>query len=252
MMSVLERTLEFGMATMLLLSPASPANAQTALQAHLESTQTEWVLGVPVEFTVSVRNISNRTVRTRLTLYPEDGYLSFLISEDGSNFHRYTGSYNWGETIDMIPGLVTLKPGQAEQAAFSVLWDLPIGPARHHPMKGFAFLHPGTYFVEVRILVCDVGDLTSNVVRIVVLEPHGEDVGVWEALKADKELALYYGYPRPGGAVQAVVERLQKLLYRYPHSSHTAAMRKALDVYAKHKAEMEKLRNSGQVPPEQK
>jgi hypothetical protein len=250
MMSVLERTLEFGMALMLFLSLPAPAGAQTALQAHLESTQTEWVLGVPVEFTVSVRNTSEKTVRSRFELHPHFGYLRLFISEGGTNFHGYWGP-DWGQTIDSLPGLVTLRPGEMQQATFSVLWNGPMDTTHQKPTEGFAFPHPGTYLAKVMVLA-DVGDLTSNVVRIVVLEPHGEDAAVWDALKADKELALYYGYPRPGGAVQAVVERLQKLLNRYPHSSHTAAMRKALNVYAKHKAEMEKLRNSGRVPPEQK
>jgi hypothetical protein len=53
---------------------------------------------------------------------------------------------------------------------------------------GFAFPHVGTYFVKVRAS-SHLGDLMSNVVRVVIRPPQGNNAAIWEALKADKELA---------------------------------------------------------------
>jgi hypothetical protein len=78
--------------------------------------------------------------------------ISFFISEDGSPFHGFRGP-KWyaGDLVDMGQGMITLKPGEKEQASFSLLWNGPFYTEGRAPTGGFAFPHAGTYFVKVRV-----------------------------------------------------------------------------------------------------
>ncbi len=234
----LERFLQFGTAWFLLWASAGQSAVVAPLQAHLESQQSEWVLGVPVKFTASIRNVSSTPV---LTYSLDDSSpltedISFFISEGGSPFHGFRGP-QWyaGDLMDMGQGMITLKPGEKEQASFSLLWNGPFYTEGRAPTGDFAFPHAGTYFVKARVS-SKFGDLVSNVVRVVIQQPQRDDAAIWAALKADKGLAQYYAYP-DGAAGPG--EKLQQLLNKYPNSSHAASMKKVLAVYVRQKAEIE-------------
>jgi hypothetical protein len=136
--------------------------------------------------------------------------------------------------------MITLKPGEKEQASFSLLWNGPFYTEGRAPTGDFAFPHAGTYFVRARVS-SKFGDLMSNVVRVVIQQPQKDDAVIWEALKADKGLAQYYASP-DGAAGPG--EKLQQLLNKYPNSSHAASMRKALAEYARQKAEIEETKKA--------
>jgi hypothetical protein len=250
----LERFLQFGTAWFLLwVSAAGQSGGVAPLQALLEPEQSECVLGAPVKFTASIRNVSSAPVLTyRLNSATEWVGVSFFISEDGSTFHSFSGP-EWyaGELVDMVPGMITLKPGEKEQASFSLLWNGPSYAAGRAPAGGFAFPHAGTYFVKVRVS-SKFGDLMSNVVRAVIQQPQGDDAAIWEALKADKGLAQYFASPDWDGAVAGQGEKLQQLLNKYPNSSHAASMRKALAEYARQKAQIEETKKAKGNPQQQR
>jgi len=245
----LERVLQFGTAWFLLWAAAGQSGVVTPLQAHLESQQSEWVLGVPVEFTVSMSNVSNAPVQiTDCDLHPYCERMIPLISEDGSTFHEFRGpEWDAGELIELMPGKITLKPGEKVQASFILLWNGPTDTSRRAPTDGFAFPHAGTYFVKVTVS-SGAGDLISKAVRVVIRQPRGDDAVIWETLKADKGLARYYGFP-DGTAGQG--EKIQHLLSKYPNSSHAASLKKALAMYAREKAEIEAVNKARSNPQQQ-
>ena len=244
----LKSFLQFGTAWFLLWASAAGQSGGVApLQALLEPERSEYLLGVPVKFTASIRNVSSAPV---LTYSLDDSSpltedISFFISEDGSPFHGFRGP-QWyaGDLMDMGQGMITLKPGETEQASFSLLWNGPFYTEGRAPTGGFAFFHAGTYFVKVRVS-SKFGDLMSNVVRVVIQQPQRDDAAIWEALKADKGLAQYYDYP-DGAAGQG--EKLQQLLNKYPNSSHAASMKKALAVYARQQAEIDAAKKARGAP----
>jgi hypothetical protein len=228
----LERFLQFGTAWLLLWASAGQSGVVAPLRASLESKQSEWVLGEPVEFTASVTNVSSAPVQTYSDLGPEWEGIDFFISEDGSTFHRFRGpEWYQGDLEDIAAGIITLKPGEKVQSSFSLLWNGPADTGRQSRADGFAFPHVGTYFVKVRAS-SKLGDLMSNVARVVVRQPQGADAAIWEALKADKGLARYYAYPN---ADAAQGEKLLQLLNKYPNSSHAPSIKKVLAVYARQK-----------------
>jgi hypothetical protein len=236
-MMAMERPVRAGVFWLVLLTFGAQGWAQAPLQAHLDSQQSEWVLGVPVEFVASVINVSSAPVQSYSAPSPLWGGISFFISEDGSTFHVFNGpEWEVAQTIDAVPGRTNLKPGEKVQASFSLLWNCSRNAKGRDPTDGFAFPHAGIYFVKVRAS-SPFGDLMSNVVRVKILEPHGNDAAIFASLEADKELARYYGFPN-GAAGQG--GKLQQLLKKYPNSSYTAAMKKALAVYARQQAEIEK------------
>lgn len=242
----LKRVLPFATACFLLCTSGGQSATVPPLQAHLEPQQSEWVLGVPVELTASVTNVSNAPVKTYSDLGPEWEGIDFFISEDGSTFHRFRGP-QWyvGDLEDIDPGIITLKPGAMVQESFSLLWNGPGNTGRPSPADGFAFPHAGTYFVKARAS-SKVGDLMSNVIRVLIRQPQGDDTAIWEALKADQGLARYYSY---SNAATLQGEKLQQLLNKYPNSSYAGYMKKVLSVYARQKAEIEaakKARSSSQ------
>ena len=252
MRSHLQLFLQFGTAWFLLwISAAGQSGGVAPLQALLEPERSEYVLGVPVKFTASIRNVSSTPV---LTYSLDDSSpltedISFFISEDGSPFHGFRGP-QWyaGDLMDMGQGMITLKPGEKEQASFSLLWNGPFYTEGRAPTGGFVFPRAGTYFVKVRVS-SKLGDLMSNVVRVVIQQPQGDDAAIWEALKADKGLAQYYDYP-DGAAGQG--EKLHQLLNKYPNSSHAASMKKALAAYARQKAQIEETKKAKGNPQQQR
>ncbi len=151
----LERFLQFGTAWFLLWASAAGQSGGVApLQALLDPERSECALGVPVKFTASIRNVSSAPV---LTYSLDDSSpltedISFFISEDGSPFHGFRGP-QWyaGDLMDMGQGMITLKPGEKEQAFFSLLWNGPFYTEGRAPTGGFAFPDAGTYFVKVRV-----------------------------------------------------------------------------------------------------
>jgi hypothetical protein len=237
----LKRVLPFATAWFLLYTSAGQSTRAAPLQAHLEPQQSEWVLGVPVELTASVTNVSNVPVKTYNNLGPEWEGIDFSISEDGSTFHGFRGpQWYLGDLMDIAVGTITLKPGEKVQASFSLLWNGPAATMRQSAWNGFAFPHAGIYFVKARAS-SKVGDLMSNTVRVAIREPNGDDAEVWEAFKTDKGLARFYSCPNVD-ANQA--EKLQQLLNKYPNSSHAAFMKRALAAYAREKAEIEAARKA--------
>lgn len=130
------------------------------------------------------------------------------------------------------------------QASFSLLWNGPSDTTGLAPTQGFAFPHAGTYLVKVKIF-SDVGDLMSNVVRVVMRQPQGDDAAIWEALKANKRMALYYVRPNLDDAVAGEGEKLQQLFNRYPNSSQAASMRKALAASARQRVKIEQMKKAG-------
>jgi hypothetical protein len=245
----LERVLQIGTAWFLLWAGAGQSGVAAPLQAHLESQQSEWVLGVPVEFTASISNVSSVPVETTgCDLHPYCERMIPLISEDGSTFHSFLGpEWDLGKRMDLVPGRITLKPGTKVQASFILLWNRPTDTTKQAPTDGFAFPHAGTYSVKIKVS-SGAGDLISNVVRVVIRNPEASDAAIWEVLQADKGLARYYGFP-DGAAGQG--EKLQQLLSTYPNSSHAASMKRALAVYARQKSEVEEVKKARSNPPQQ-
>jgi len=214
----LKSFLQFGTAWFLLWASAAGQSGGVApLQALLEPERSEYLLGIPVKFTASIRNVSSAPV---LTYSLDDSSpltedISFFISEDGSPFHGFRGP-QWyaGDLMDMGQGMITLKPGEKEQASFSLLWNGPFYTEGRAPTGGFAFPHAGTYFVKVRVS-SKFGDLISNVVLLLIRQPQGDDAAIWEAFKVDKGLSQYYACSNWDGAVAGQVEKLQQLLERF-------------------------------------
>jgi hypothetical protein len=178
--------------------------------------------------------------------------IDFFISEDGSTFHRFRGpQWYQGDLLDIAEGTITLKPGEKVQASFPLLWNGPFYAEGKAPMGDFAFPHVGTYFVKVRVS-SKFGDLMSNVVRVVIQQPQGDDAAIWEALKADKGLIQYYADPDWDGTVAGQGEKLQQLLNKYPNSSHAASVKWALAAYARLKAEIEERKKAKSAPQQQR
>jgi len=247
---LLERVFLTTMIWALPLVLTEQGRAQTPLQVHLESEQSEWVLGVPVEFKVSVTNVSPAPVRTAaLNLDPTEGDLTLQISSDGSSFHSYFGP-DW-ETAEMGPSQVTLQPGQRVVGKpFPVFVNHSSPDTPTDPTRDFPFSAPGIYFAKAWVATA-FGGLPSNVVKVVIRPPQGDDALVWEAFKHDKRLARFlqkpfWEYPP---VEPAEAQKLKQLLDSYPHASNAAWLRKALDEHAKNKAlieERKKARSTSQ------
>jgi hypothetical protein len=84
----------------------------------------------------------------------------------------------------------------------------------------------------------------SNVVRVEMRQPQGDDAAMWEALKANKRMALCDVRPNLDDAVAGEGEKLQQLFNRYSNSSHAASMRKALAASARQRVKIEEMRKA--------
>lgn len=196
------------------------------LKVRLTTPKKDYVLGESVPLRVTVKNTSNKTLKTwSVDLKWEIG---INISRDGNTFKQFTrGTFTDAEVETPVE---PLKPRAEKRYFFRVLYTFyrKQTPERRSRL---AFDKPGEYFVQVRYPLFPKREMfESNTIRIRITQPKGADAKVWEVLNEPEFL-----YFLQSGLVpkqdQKFPLKTANLLHSVESSSYHPALRYTLQRY---------------------
>ncbi len=201
----------------------------SVLTLKISSDKQTYTLGEAVKLTFKVINESDKAVRLSFRPHVLTGYLKVWISADGQEYNRYSGNSNWGLEEG---GGITLQAGKAYESQATVLWNHKIDVARLTPeaAKGtitshYAFPTKGPYFIKAVLSIPETENsrkIESEPIQVVVEEPVGDDLEVWNSIKDNREIAyfLHNGYflTYKDEEKEKLVEKIKQIAQRYPRS----------------------------------
>lgn len=220
---------------------ASPDN-HLPVSVTLKTDKTTYVLGEVVEVEFTTENSG----KTPLSIYEPSvdvGSLKIFVANPNDGFKEYT-TFGWGRVMGRKKDI---QPGQKITDTISILWnghpnidgwsELYAKPIRERRiMTDYAFPGPGVYFIKAAAYVVDANTpLETEPVQIVVNQPLGDDLSVWEQIKNNSEIA----YLLQNGDLQEpredqkakLVNMLNALLARFPNSTYSESLRINLEKY---------------------
>lgn len=233
---------------------------QPKLTLKISPLKQSYVLGEVVSFDVKVTNIGDTDVVLR-GWTAETGYIKFLISGGNQKFKEYAHSdWRHGHKPKAI------KAGETKESVTDLLWNFsPVGRVadlrgvyENHIMTELAFPEPSVYFIKAVLIIPTVGDgraeFESEPVQIVVNEPVGEDINVWNRIRKNPDLAYFMQQGEVRSAKQEerekLVKEVEQILADNPNSFLAGEMSKSLEKHraseAKRKEFLENLKRRQQ------
>jgi hypothetical protein len=193
---------------------AGATNAQDGVVVSILSAKPEYLLGEPVVITYRAENRTDRAVAVSRDL-------RILVSQDGKGFFEYNANAT-GDIYATGPSLpLHLNPRQKTEGRFHLLYSsVPLfedEPALLH----LALPRSGVYFLRIML-----GTMSSNTLKIGIVEPVGVDADVWKKLR-NKSYLRFLQMPQLG-ADRQVINALTSLVRDFPDSTYTPYLALAL------------------------
>lgn len=227
---------------------------ENKLQLEISSVEQSYMLGEKVVLKLTLTNRGDRAVSLFDDLDPVYGYTQLFISSDnGADFKKYEHS-RWG-LRDSKPKVLTLEPGESIDRAVGIVWN---SKRTFHPsvsaeiieketanriLSDYAFQDAGLHYIKAvySVQVIDDNrqervDVASDSVKIVINEPEGEDLQVWNSIKGDGGIAYFvqegnFFVPGFNEEKREQLERkVEKLLMLHPSSSYSQPLRSQLSL----------------------
>ncbi len=190
---------------------------QPPISVVIRSPRAEYLVGEPVPVEMSWRNETRSPIS--FAIEPFGGHASLsrlLIALDGKAPHA----------VDIEEGcpegrFLDVMPGAALNYTESLLWS--------RSNRGLFFDRPGCYTIRIVSPLQlqgkpKAGDIESNVVRILVRDPEGEDAEVGRLVRAHPLALDYVQHPRDQmpGYDKAMVRLVVDVLAEHPRSRYSA------------------------------
>lgn len=159
-----------------------------------KATKASFNLGEPVQLEFVVTNKGSNPVKVPLEGV-ESGSLTIHIANEGGEYKRYFGS-GWGREKGIA---VTLEPGKSHSYHATILWN---GKPRVSHLNDetasrvlsgriateYAFPGAGTYLIKgVSSISGKENKLGFKPLKIVVSDPVGVDLEVWNRIKGNRD-----------------------------------------------------------------
>jgi hypothetical protein len=236
---------------------AEPAHGQLALQVRSEKSS--YIPGEPITLKFSVLNRADTPIVLDGGADVWRGQLKVFIAQPGEGFKEYLGP-QWG-IKDVAGGSVTIVPRGVYETEAAILYNHRTETSHLSELYAaqasservgteYAVAMPGRYRIKAVLHVAELNDpIESAPIRVIVEEPRGDDLRVWNEIKDDAA----YGYFIQTGDIKAhpnspkakrVVEKLEHLVTSYPDSKYSAYIRPSL---AKFRSAVTDLKKQGIV-----
>lgn len=233
------------------------ANTDLALKA--KTNKEAFVLGEPitVEFEISNNGESSAMVHGGGV---ETGFLKVFIAGQDGKYKQYFG-YGWGLRMSRM---LNLAPGTSHKYNdAAILWNGKINVsglserAAKEKLQGkittdYALPEPGVYFIKgITYIGENATPIESEPVQIVVDEPVGDDLQVWNQIKGNREIALLMQVGEFDTSMNEEKENLAReigqIIVQYPNSIYANYFKPNLEKYkANEEIRNEALRKSKQ------
>lgn len=242
-----------GTAIVLSQSEGSTSEDIKRLTLQVKADKETYLPGETITLNFKMLNNSTGPVLLPRNADVQSGHLQVFVADESSRYSKYVGP-RWG-LADAIGGkAVKLQPGESFETSATVLHNQRVETAHLSEIaaaeiaKGriqtdYVLPEPGMYFIKA-VLVDDhlVNQIESEPVRIIIEEPQGADLEVWNKIKGDGDFALFMQTgelrERPDGPkTKQVVATLKEIESSYPTTRYIGKIRAGL---AKRRALLEK------------
>jgi len=163
------------------------------------------------------------------------GYFQVWIAPERKSFDRYKNT-SWGL---LESGGVTIAPGAAYTDSATIMWNAK--PQILRPNEGliltdYAFPATGGYKVKAVVsLPGTENKLESPPIQIVIDEPIGDDLKVWNLIKDNGEIAYFI---QNGGVLtskdderEKLVKQIEQIVADYPGSILVGQLNQSLEKF---------------------
>lgn len=224
--------------------PVAPGNLLFAVRTDKEAV----TLGEPIRLEWVLTNNGTEPLRVPAQGV-ESGSLKIYIAGEDGEYKEYLGS-GWGRKRGTS---VTLEPGQSQSYFATILWNGKPnvshlnGAAASQVLAGkitteYALPKPGVYFIKgVSSISQGNSELGFKPTRIVVNQPTGDDLEVWNQIKGNGEIALLMQdgtfYTDKDEVKQQLTDQVEQIVVRYPQSVYSSYLKTNLEKYKAHEAQ---------------
>lgn len=237
-------------------------NNSQNLKLDLSSSKKDYVQGEIVELSVNLINESSQPVKVGLTPTVENGFLHIWIADSNQEFKEYRNS-GWGLRES---GKGILKAGESFKSEATILWNAK--PQTSHLNEDaakrategkistdYAFPKAGIY--SIKSVATIAGDspmkIESEPIQIVINEPIGDDLKVWNQIKDNGDIAYFI---QQGGTPTYQDEKTEKLLKeveqiaeKYPNSNLAGQMKQKLEKFRTDEEKRKEMLEKARIKP---
>lgn len=233
------------------------------LTLQVKADKESYLPGEIITLNFKVLNSSKEPVLLSKSSNVHTGHLQVFIADESNQYNQYSGP-RWG-LADVIGGrYITLSPGESFETTATVLHNRRIETshlsktAAAELKKGrvqteYVMPQPGMYFIKA-VLIDDAlaNRIESEPIGIVIEEPQGADLEVWNKIKSDGDYGLFIQTgeiaERPDGPkTKEIMGALKEIENSHPTSKYLGHIRAAL---AKQRAIVEKKIGNTPVKPD--
>jgi hypothetical protein len=214
------------------------------LTLQVKADKDSYLPGEVITLNFKILNNSRESVLLSKSADVQTGQLQVFIADESNQYNQYSGP-RWG-LVDVIGGrYITLSPGESFETTATVLHNRRVETshlsknAAAEIKKGriqtdYVMPQAGMYFIKA-VLIDDAlaSKIESEPVGIVIEEPQGADLEVWNKLKSDGDYGLFIqtgeiAERADGPKTKEIVGTLKEIENSYPTSKYLNHIRAAL------------------------
>lgn len=220
---------------------AVDATHEAGLRLTIVPSQRSFTLGEPVQLKIELENDGSKVINPGCFAV-ETGNPRIFVGQSRDDLKKYSHS-QWGIS-DTKCGNLALKPQDKIEIRTSLLWNFIPSVAnvdrisREQLTSSYAFPKSGVYLVKAKYsvnLAENVVEVSSEPVEVVIEQPVGEDLEVWNKIKDNGDIAyLIQEGSLPGSYSYQASKRVQfereveQLVSQYPDSAIAGRLKERL------------------------
>lgn len=225
------------------------------LDVKVKSSKQDYFLGEVISISLDITNTSSTDIPVKGTNV-ESGYVKIFIASDDQKFKEYSNS-SWGRA--KTKGTI-IKAGQTASSQAKIFWNFsPVnrfsnleGFEKSHIMTDYVFPAAGVYLIKAVLYIPGTNpvQIESQPIQIVVNEPTGDDLQVWNRIKNNGEIAYFIQQ----GSFKTykdeerdkLINEIEQIIRAYPNGQLADKMKQTLEKFQldeeKRKQQIEKAK----------
>ena len=230
------------------------AKNSSVLALKVNSEKQTYVLGELIKLNFELSNEGDKAVRVAYKPDVSTGYLKIWIAFDDREFNLYNNS-SWGRMENR--GL-TLQPGQHFKSQATIFWNSKPQIPRSGEGKiltDYAFSKAGIYFIKAVASI--TGDnpmkIESEPIQIVVNEPVGDDLKVWNQIKENGDIAYFIQQGETptyqDEKAEKLLKEIEQITGKYPNSDLAGQMKQKLEKFRIDEEKRKEMLEKARVKP---
>lgn len=206
----------------------------------VHSLKDTYLLGEPIQLQIDVNNLTGKELVLVNSLDPVYGSLKLYVSsEDKSVDYQYMSPKSG---ILDTSGFTKIGPREKQSKSIQILARLT-----SYDQAEYFFERAGTYYLHASYQIHLVGEpkpieIKSEPIRIIIDEPRGDDLVVWNLVKDSGNFAYFIQEGEilipswKSGERAKLQQKVEQIVNRYPNSFYAESLRQSLVKYRANEA----------------